>query len=482
MLQPEQILEQRYQLKQKLGQAPGRQTWLAEDISLQPAELVVVKLLAFGDGTIQWEDVKLFEREAQVLQQLNHPQIPKYRDSFSIAEPQNWFGLVQDYIPGQSLKQLLEQGKHFTERQVLQIATNLLHLLVYLHELSPAVLHRDLKPSNLIWGEDNFIYLVDFGAVQNRAAREGATFTVVGTYGYAPLEQFGGRAVPASDLYGLGATLIHLLTGVSPAELPQKDLKIQFADRVSLSPFLVRWIERLVEPDVAKRFQSARLALEALRSSTPELPENRVGTRELATGAALKYLRSGILSRENFSENSAEGGLMAEEGRSLQPPCDTSIEVYQSSDDLTIKVPGTSSWALLMLLPLGIVLVALGQILMPYLSMIRIDLGVIILFLMITGAIVVFAYWEFLPTFIHFDRSQFSMYKCPFGRILSLSSGSTAEIEKVFHTMRAFRSGKTVREERVVMLQTSTGEEFFGRGVSWEEGSWLVDVIEQWLD
>lgn len=453
MLQPEQILHQRYQLKQQLGQAPGRQTWLAEDISQQPAEPVVVKLLAFGDGNTQWEDLKLFKREAQVLQQLNHPQIPKYRDSFSIEEPQHWFGLVQDYVPGQSLKQLLEQGKHFTERQVWQIATNLLYLLTYLHELSPPILHRDIKPSNLIWGEDNFIYLVDFGAVQNRAAREGATFTVVGTYGYAPLEQFGGRAVPASDLYGLGATLIHLLTGVSPAELPQKDLKIQFADRVSLNPSLVRWIERLVEPDVAKRFQTARQALEALRSPTSDLPE----------------------------KSSPKKALVAEAGRSLEPPLDTDIEVYQAPEELTVKIPGTGSWELLLLLPpIGIVLIALGQVL-PYPSVLAIDLGMIGLFLAIAGSMVGRTYWRFLPTVIYFDRQQFSVCKRLLGTELSLRSGSTATIEDVFHTVKTFRSGSNTPEEPVIILQTSDGEKLLGRGLSSEEGSWLVSVIQRWL-
>ncbi len=463
MLQPEQILDQRYQLKQKLSQAPGRQTWLAEDISLQPPELVVVKLLAFGAGTTQWEDLKLFEREAQVLRQLDHPQIPKYRESFSIAEPQQWFGLVQDYIPGQSLKQLLEQGKHFRERQVLQIAVNLLHLLIYLHELSPPVLHRDIKPSNLIWGKDNFIYLVDFGAVQNRAAREGTTFTVVGTYGYAPLEQFGGRAVPASDLYGLGATLIHLLTGVCPAELPQKDLRIQFADRVSLNPSFVRWIEKLVEPDVSKRFQTARQALEALRSPTAERLEPN--QKALTAGEAQSLKRA-------LAEN---------EMRSLQPPLDTRLEVYQTPDELTIKIPGSSSWELLLLLPpLGIVLVALGQVL-PFPSALTVDLGMLVLFLGIAGSVVSLTYWNFLPTLVHFDRQRFSISKRLFQIGVPLSSGPTVAIAKVFHTLKMFSHGKTACEERVVMLQTATGEEFFGRGLSHEECSWLVDVIQQWF-
>src|SRR5919202_289909 len=266
MLQAEQVLQERYQLKQKLGQNAGLQTWLADDLQQIPSELAIVKLLAFG-GEVQWDDLKLFEREAQVLNQLNHPRIPKYRDYFSIDERSLWFGLVHNYIPGTSLKELLNQGKRFSEEQVRQIAIDVLEILIYLHELNPPVLHRDIKPSNLILGEDQQVYLVDFGAVQDRAVKEGATFTVVGTYGYAPMEQFGGRAVPASDLYALGATLIHLLTGTPPADLPQDDLRIQFSDKVTLSPSFVSWIEKLTEPSLKRRFSTAKQALTALTSS-----------------------------------------------------------------------------------------------------------------------------------------------------------------------------------------------------------------------
>lgn len=265
MLQPEQILHDRYQLKQKLGQNAGRQTWLAQDLQSISAESVIVKLLAFG-GEVQWDDLKLFEREAQVLKQLDHPRIPKYRDYFHIDDRSLWFGLVQEYIPGSSLKEQLNQGKRFTTKQIHKIAVDVLKILEFLHQLNPAVLHRDIKPSNLLWGEDEQVYLVDFGAVQDRAAQEGATFTVVGTYGYAPMEQFGGRAVPASDLYALGATLIHLLTRTAPGDLPQRHLRICFQDLVSLKPNIVSWLEKLTEPAPEQRFKSATDALDALES------------------------------------------------------------------------------------------------------------------------------------------------------------------------------------------------------------------------
>ncbi|MGB7440901.1 MAG: serine/threonine-protein kinase [Coleofasciculaceae cyanobacterium] len=273
MLQAGQILQDRYQLDRQLGRTgAGRQTWQALD--LQSQEQVVLKLLAFSPQ-MKWEELKLFEREAQVLQSLTHPRIPCYRNYFSLDQQLgagiSWFGLVQEYIPGSSLQELLESGQRLTEKQVRKVAKEVLQILVYLHTLSPPVLHRDIKPSNLILGEDKKIYLVDFGAVQAQAAVTGVTFTVVGTSGYAPLEQFWGRAVPSSDLYALGATLIHLLTGTPPANLPQKDSRIQFADRVSLQPSLVSWIEKLTEIALEKRYSNAQQALEELHSGQVQI-------------------------------------------------------------------------------------------------------------------------------------------------------------------------------------------------------------------
>ncbi len=134
------------------------------------------------------------------------------------------------------------------------------------------VIHRDIKPSNILLHSRSGhsvgqVYLVDFGSVQNQAAKFGGTITVVGTYGYMAPEQFGGRSVPASDLYGLGATLIYLVTGLHPTEMSQQDLKIQFADRASqLNPDLIDWLEWMTEPSLDKRLSSAEEALLSLKN------------------------------------------------------------------------------------------------------------------------------------------------------------------------------------------------------------------------
>jgi len=260
MLTAGTLLNHRFRLKRQLNENPIRQTWLADDLILK--DKAVVKLLALG-GSMQWEDLKLLEREAQILKQLNHPRLVKYRDYFSLDDQNVWFALATEYIPGSSLKQKLDEHHRFSQKQLYEIAFEVLEILNYLHQLHPPVLHRDLKPSNLIWGEDHHIYLIDLGAVQLQPRTPGSTFTVVGTFGYTPIEQFGGLAVPASDLYALGATLIHLLTGIPPAELPQQNFKIKFNGDI-LEPAFKTWLETLIEPAVDARFSSAQVALYAL--------------------------------------------------------------------------------------------------------------------------------------------------------------------------------------------------------------------------
>ena len=287
MLNPGETIHQRYQLQSKLGRNAGRQTWLAKDLASDEESLVVVKLLAFG-GDVQWADLKLFEREAQILQQLNHDRIPQYQDYFAIDDHNLWFGLVQQYIPGTSLRELLDGGKRFAIADVTKIAQEVLTILLYLHSCNPPLLHRDIKPSNLIMGEDNRIYLVDFGAVQDRAATEGATFTVVGTYGYAPMEQFGGKAVPASDLYALGSTIIHLLTRTPPADLPIANLRLQFQDRVTLDPNFAKWLGTMLHPAVEKRYGNAQQALNTL--SSLEHPQKSDHSTSLAIQKRIRVL------------------------------------------------------------------------------------------------------------------------------------------------------------------------------------------------
>lgn len=309
MLQTQNILVDRYQLQTQLSDRLSRQTLLALDLTAD--RNVILKLLPLNPQ-IQWEEIKLFDREAQILKNLNHPQIPQYRDYFQLDAEQGYglpgFGLVQEYIPGQTIQQMLDEGVRFTEARVRSLAIQLLEILIYLHELSPPVLHRDIKPSNIIFQAETSdenpdrglvqgkVYLIDFGSVRDRAVAEGATFTVVGTGGYAPPEQLWGRATPKSDLYALGATLIHLLTGKPPADLPQRRMRLQFRDFAYVTPQFADWLDKLIDPAPERRFSSARLALEALNSENLATQNPQKASPVSEPIARSKYTDLGVLT------------------------------------------------------------------------------------------------------------------------------------------------------------------------------------------
>ncbi|MBW4493318.1 MAG: serine/threonine protein kinase [Oscillatoria princeps RMCB-10] len=504
MLQAGQVLHDRYKLKQKLGQNAGRQTWLAEDLTAQPAgEPVIVKLLSFG-GDVQWDDLKLFEREAQVLKQLSHPRIPKYRDYFSIDDRTLWFGLVQEYIPGSSFKELLNQGIKFTEKELRKIAEEILKILVYLHELNPPVLHRDIKPSNLIWGEDKRVYLVDFGAVQDKAAAEGATFTVVGTYGYAPVEQFGGRAVPASDLYALGATLIHLATGTSPADLPQRDMRIQFSDRVSLSPSFASWIGHLTEPALERRFISAGEALAALQSGFTAQSSSQL-TNSPHTGKILPPTGSQPLEAVDPE------GFSACVAKTIPQPSNSSVRLKKSHKKLSIEMPFRWSLLRFMFANNKKVLVTLSTI---YAFFMVSNFFILLISGFFRGASLEFIIWiglafpllECMHGFLGalaifgsigivdglvnmliptknfravFQRKVFTLEWYCWGFCYSQQQERTADIQNVLKSVIEISPSV---EKPIVEIHTSQQEYSFGQGLTEAECAWLAQEIQTWLN
>ncbi|WP_445175172.1 serine/threonine protein kinase [Microcoleus sp.] len=443
MLEPGKILQERYQLQQRLGRtAAGHQTWLAVDLESQ--ELVTLKMLAFSPE-MQWEELKLFEREAQVLQALNHPRIPCYRDYFSLEREAGaglpWFGLVQDYIPGFSLQELLEKAQDFSEKKVREIATEVLQILIYLHELSPPVLHRDIKPSNLILGEDQQVYLVDFGAVQAQAAVTGVTFTVVGTSGYAPLEQFWGRAVPASDLYALGATLIHLLTGVTPADLPQKDSRIQFSDRVSVNPSLVSWIEKMTEIGLEKRFSEAREALAALKSGN-------IQGANLQVGAV----------------------------RKIAKPPHSRIQVSKSATELNIKIPSTLVRKPFLGAFIGILIILICWPAMVEFLALNFNIG--LGFFTLIASILVKISGN--GNKIKFNRDNFKLEHQIFGWTYLEQTGEISEILGAF--IYTLTDGNQIRIRSGNDTETYFFYYVLATSLKDVEAAWLAQEIKDWLD
>ncbi|MBC7883361.1 MAG: serine/threonine protein kinase [Anaerolineae bacterium] len=256
------VIAERYQLQRRLGINGPRETWLIHD--LQQGCAWVLKLLYFG-GDTQWQELKLLEREAETLQSLHHPAIPHHSTAFwSERLEGHYFCLLQQYIPGITLAEQLHRGVRYDPNELERLIISMLNVLEYLHSQSPSVVHRDIKPSNILIGEDGAFYLIDFGAVQAKASGRG-TITVVGTFGYMPPEQFAAQSLPASDLYALGATLVHLISGVDPVDLPREGLRMQFAGRINLDKGWQIWLERMVEPELEWRWSSASEALDQFK-------------------------------------------------------------------------------------------------------------------------------------------------------------------------------------------------------------------------
>lgn len=213
------LLRGRYRPVQPIGQGGFGRTYLALDEDRLGTQCVVKQFSPQVQGTKSLEKaVRLFNQEAVRLDELGeHPQIPRLLAYF---EQDNYLYLVQQFIEGQSLLQEMRQNGAFNERQIRDILADLLPVLRFIH--GHQVIHRDITPSNILRRKsDDRLVLIDFGvAKQIGESSPAETGTRIGTEGYAPIEQFrGGRAYPASDLYSLGATCLHLMTENRPDNL-----------------------------------------------------------------------------------------------------------------------------------------------------------------------------------------------------------------------------------------------------------------------
>ena len=234
-----------------------------------PAGLVAIKAFHVGKAKA-WKDVELAEREARTLAALSHPNLPRYIEHF---EEDGALYLVMEMIEGESLAALRARQRTSSVAEVTRMLTDIADALRYLHGRAPPVVHRDIKPGNIIRRRDGSYALVDFGAVRDRLKPEGGS-TVVGTFGYMAPEQFQGRASTKSDLYGLGATALVMLTGVEPEDLPHVGLGIDVARALpsNAPPGLVRALEAMLDPDPDRRAASIDDALARLRERPPPSP------------------------------------------------------------------------------------------------------------------------------------------------------------------------------------------------------------------
>jgi serine/threonine-protein kinase len=277
-----EVLRSRYVIKRTIGQGGMGSIYLAEDLRLK-GRVCALKEVEHDrtlGKSLRKEAQEQFKQEATVLARLDHPNLPKVSDFFSIGDRDY---LVMDYVPGDDLRTLMLKAKHqekfLKENEVRRWANQLADALIYLHSQNPPILHRDIKPSNLKLTPSGLLKLVDFGLVKILAPGE-MTVTIIqgqGTALYTPLEQYGGDSAHTdirSDIYSFGATLYHLLTNTPPS-----DARERFIHPGAMK--LPRTINSNISP------QMERAILWAMNLHPDERPQSMAQLKDYFTGKSL---------------------------------------------------------------------------------------------------------------------------------------------------------------------------------------------------
>jgi serine/threonine-protein kinase len=271
------LIDNRYIIQQLLGQGGLGRTYLAFDTRRFNEACVLKEFAPIGTGGGGLEKCRnLFKREAKILHQLEHPQIPRFLACF---EGDGRLFLVQEYVNGKTYSALLRdrqlQGQTFTEQEVIQWLKYLLPVLEYIHQHH--IIHRDISPDNIMLPEGNILpVLIDFGVGKQIAdlndvtSSNQATFvgkmSLVGKVGYAPREQISlGLCSPSSDLYALGVTAVVLLTGKDPSFLmDQYSLEWKWRFHTYVSDGFAQILDKMLSDTPRHRYQTSQEVLRDL--------------------------------------------------------------------------------------------------------------------------------------------------------------------------------------------------------------------------
>ena len=291
------VLNGRYEIVRKIGGGGMGAVYLASDNNLGGVLRAVKEMVqAHIEEEQQDKAVNDFKRESMILSTLDHSAIPTIYDYF-YDEKESRFYLVMKYISGGDLSSRLRsapEGK-IDEKSITDWAIQIIDVLDYLHNQPSTIVYRDLKPSNImIDGNSGRIMLIDFGIARSINQKEEKGVTAVGTMGYAPPELFSGNVEPRSDIYSLGSTMFHLLTGADPQSNPLLIFDFQKNPRPrQINPQLSDQIERIlmrsVEYSADSRFSSAAEMRNVLEEHFENLKSGNLtyGVTEVPTSVSL---------------------------------------------------------------------------------------------------------------------------------------------------------------------------------------------------
>ncbi len=271
-LAPSHLLKGRYRLIRQIGQGGMGAVYQAEDTSLGNRLVAVKEMSTQGLSPEELAEVtEGFQREALLLAQLRHPNLPRIYEQF--AEGNHWY-LVMDFIDGETLEehQAKAPGGRLPVQEVLQLGIQLATVLSYLHTRQPPIIFRDLKPSNIMLTPDGHLYLIDFGIARFFKPGQRKDTIPFGSAGYAAPEQYGkAQTTPQADIYSLGATLHQLLSGTDPSQAPFVFAPLHLADPPGLESLIFQMVEtdRTKRPVSMEEVKQELLRLAALPSSPP---------------------------------------------------------------------------------------------------------------------------------------------------------------------------------------------------------------------
>lgn len=303
MLEIGSLVDGKYKILNKVGQGGMSVVYLAmnEKANKQWAVKEVRK-----DGIKDFEIVKQgLVAETDILKKLNHPNLPSIVD---VIDTDDSFIIIMDYIQGNSLNKALDEYGAQPQEHVISWAKQLCDVLGYLHTRTPAIIYRDMKPANVMLKPDGNVTLIDFGTAREFKEKNLADTTCLGTVGYAAPEQFGGmgQTDARTDIYCLGATLYHLVTGMNPCEPPYEIKPIREINP-ALSSGLERIILKCTQRDPNDRYQSAAELMYALE----HYEEIDDIYRKKQKGKLFKFIASAVLTVV-FAATSAWGYVSAE--------------------------------------------------------------------------------------------------------------------------------------------------------------------------
>lgn len=326
------VVAQRYRITERMGAGGDGVSYRAIDLGGEGRDSDAAGaevLLKVYDVVGSWSGVNAWQREARALENLDHPAIPR---CFAHRQlPSGELLMVRSFCPGKTLQQRIDAGQRLSTEQVQSFTEQMLEVLVYLQRLNPPVIHGDIKPSNVVLDDDGKVHLIDFAAVRETLRPRSFSGLGTGTVGYAAPEHAVGRGGVGSDLYSLGATLVHVLSHVHPSELPARGLQIDFEAHVQVEPWFGAWLSRLLEPQPEARFATASAARDAFRSRMHD---------EFDASARVP----GSRAIEAAASSRSSATALANAATWLTPPADSRIGVSVQGQSLKLVVGGVGFW------------------------------------------------------------------------------------------------------------------------------------------